>query len=272
MKESKEKKEIYLTRYHVSQNIFDQNKNENISLLFNSQNGEMVAIDQQDYQKITQRKFSDMSDSTFQFLKEKKFLTNKNPIEELDIVISENEKAMNSEETLYIIIQPTEYCQLGCGYCGQSHSKKSMTDPYRVIEFIKGKIVEHHPKKLLIGWFGSEPLSGLSTLLLISSQLKKYCKNNKIDFNSKIVTNGLALTPKVAKLLEEEASCTFAEVTLDGSGPYHNQRRHLKSGAPSFDIIYNNIKEILTRDDNNFQISIRCNTDATNKEGVDELI
>jgi uncharacterized protein len=90
-----------------------------------------------------------------------------------------------------------------------------------------------------------------------------------------MVTNALALKPQTFEKLVDQFRITSFQITIDGTAEFHDQRRMLKSGAPSFDIIFNNLKDIVLSDfyqQRKASIGIRCNVDAQNKDNVPELI
>ncbi|MCC5661310.1 hypothetical protein LC608_31025 [Nostoc sp. XA010] len=64
------------------------------------------------------------------------------------------------------------------------------------------------------------------------------------SYDARIVTNGLALTEKVATELIKEFGVTFIEVTLDDVAEFHNARRMQKNGLPTFDTIFANVNAL----------------------------
>ena len=42
--------------------------------------------------------------------------------------LKENDLMVLENRNLFFVIQPGANCQLGCGYCGQTHTKKQMTE------------------------------------------------------------------------------------------------------------------------------------------------
>lgn len=65
------------------------------------------------------------------------------------------------------------------------------------------------------------------------------------------------------------------EVTLDGIEEFHDTHRYTKENLPSFKLIFENLKTILNRPDFKdlkCRITIRCNVDEDNREGVYPLI
>ena len=64
----------------------------------------------------------------------------------------------------------------------------------------------------------------------------------------------------------------FIEVTLDGTAEFHDRRRNTKTGKGSFDRIFRNVVALALRDDLKVKLSIRCNVDRQNREGVVPLM
>jgi uncharacterized protein len=116
---------------------------------------------------------------------------------------------------------------------------------------------------------------GLPQIRALTPLFKEFCEKNEITYSSKIVTNGLSLKENVFEELICELNCREMEITLDGIAEFHDQRRHTKLKEKTFDIIYNNLKRIIDREDFlqlNCKLSIRCNVDKRNWEGVSPLI
>lgn len=90
-----------------------------------------------------------------------------------------------------------------------------------------------------------------------------------------ITTNGYALTPSIYKELKEDFNVYHIEITIDGSKSFHDKRRITTNGIGSFDVIFNNLTSIIQSpayDCKKCMISIRCNVDENNVEGVMPLL
>lgn len=199
--------------------------------------------------------------------------------DELAQVVRENQADIEAEQsqTLYEVIQPAAMCQLGCYYCGQQHSKDyldpGMTD--QILARIRQKAARGSFRKLYIGWFGAEPLMAIRQMRELTPRLKALAAEFGMSYGAKIVTNGLSLKENVFVELTRQMHVDSFEVTLDGVAAYHDRHRYTKEGGASFDLIFNNLSRILNRPDySDFGcgISIRCNVDEDNIEGVTPLI
>lgn len=197
---------------------------------------------------------------------------------ELKSIIDENEASVTESNVLYQVIQPSGNCQLGCGYCGQVHKKKNLPSSYdeNLLKRIKFKLLANPQYNYLqLGWFGGEPLMGLQSMRRLTPKLKKLCEEHNLGYSSKVVTNGLSLKPKIFLELVKEHKVNSFEVTLDGVAEFHDKRRFVKSGEKSFDIIFQNLKDIFSLpeyDTLDVGISMRCNVDSSNFEGVTPLL
>ncbi|WP_164465227.1 radical SAM/SPASM domain-containing protein [Chryseobacterium lactis] len=197
--------------------------------------------------------------------------------DELMEIIEENKMMISGNDVLYQVIQPSSNCQLGCGYCGQQHTKNDLQakDYEKLIERIKYKLSLKEYKALSIGWFGGEPLMSLHTLRKVTEKLKELTSDLGIGYNAKITTNGLALKKNIFLELVNKHHIKTIEITLDGTAEFHDKRRFVKSGEKSFDLIFKNLVDIFSIEnykDLGAHISIRCNVDSTNYQSVVPLL
>lgn len=198
---------------------------------------------------------------------------------ELATIISENQQHVDggAKDDLYEVIQPTAFCQLGCYYCGQQHTKTNLSQELvdKVVERIVYKFNKGNYRGIYIGWFGGEPLVGLPQMRAINTKLREAFGEREVPISGKVVTNGLSLKENIFLELVNEFKINQIEITLDGTAEYHDKHRYTKSQGQSFDIIYGNLSRILNREDfRSFKctFSIRCNVDERNVGGVEPLI
>lgn len=130
-------------------------------------------------------------------------------------------------------------------------------------------------KVLEIGWFGGEPLCALSHMRYLNRRLKDLAAANKVRYRGHVTTNGYALTPELYKELKDDFNNYRIEITIDGSKEYHDKRRVTLGGKGSFDRIFGNLESIVQSDFYDMDkcpISVRCNVDERNVEGVSSLL
>jgi uncharacterized protein len=198
--------------------------------------------------------------------------------DELYEIITQNKEKIEENTTLYQVIQPSANCLLGCGYCGQTHTKGDFQlDLHeKLIERLRSKLIKN-PKlnNIGIGWFGAEALLGLKSIKKLSVKLINLANDFNIPYGAKLVTNGLSLKKDIFLDLIKNYKINQFEITLDGTQEYHDRRRHLKNGQGSFNLIMKNLKDIFEIEnffDLNAQITIRCNVDSNNYKDVMPLI
>jgi Arylsulfatase regulator (Fe-S oxidoreductase) len=199
--------------------------------------------------------------------------------DELAEVLAENTSAIAVNKVLEQVIQPTAACQLGCGYCGQEHRAAVMDEPTQdlLVAAVASRLntaqaLGSSYERLNIGWFGAEPLLGLAAIRRLTPLLHDVADANGASITSHVVTNGLALTPSIARELVLDHHVTRVEVTLDGPPSIHDARRSTKSGHATFEQIWANLLAVADDGAINFELTLRCNVDATNADAVPDLI
>ncbi|KFF06347.1 radical SAM/SPASM domain-containing protein [Flavobacterium reichenbachii] len=196
---------------------------------------------------------------------------------ELESIIKENKDAIKNDDLLYQVISPSANCQLGCGYCGQVHTKNGLDEDLnkKIIERISINLKAKEYKHLGISWFGAEPLMGLINIKKISEELIKLALKNNCSYSAKMITNGLSLKKDIFFDLVENYHIKDFEITLDGTEESHDLRRHTKLKEKTFGLIFKNLKNIVHDpkfDQLNCVIKIRCNVDESNYKSAFDLI
>ncbi|MGC1719651.1 MAG: radical SAM protein [Isosphaeraceae bacterium] len=175
---------------------------------------------------------------------------------------------------LYLVIQPAAGCQLGCPYCGQRHTSARLCPEHQdlVIERVTNRLRTGRFRRLEVGWFGAEPLVGLPEIRSLAPRLMALATEHGCQYISNITTNGLALRKEVATELVKNLGVSDFEITLDGTAEYHDLRRYTKGGSPTFELIFANTVALARREDLEVKVSIRCNVDRQNRDGVFPLL
>lgn len=195
---------------------------------------------------------------------------------ELDSVLS-TFKDFTNQSTFGLTIQPSGNCQLGCHYCGQQHAKFEMSEETfnNTVMHAAKKLDEGSYKTLFVTWYGAEPLMSLTNIDRLSNAFLKLCEERKIHYRANMITNGMSLKPKIFELLTREFKVLDFQITLDGDKDYHDNSRFMKNGAPSFDIIYRNIRDCVLSpvyEETKAQILLRCNVTKENSGGINNLL
>ena len=264
---------LFKTLYNTS--------NYQMGLLFSGRTAKNIFVSAQIYDSIINGKFSDIHRDTIGKLIKAKVLVPKEEDEFRSINI-ENQYLLKKQRQyhnkhLYISIQPTDKCQLACSYCGQEHNftKISLDTIESIVKQIDIKLSTHNYHDVEIGWFGGEPLCAFDEMRIINMRIKMLAKKYKIGNLSHITTNGYILTINVYRELKEQFNCKRIEITIDGDKDFHDKHRFTYNSKGTFDKIYSNLKSIISSpyyDKKMCMITIRCNVDQRNADGVIPLL
>lgn len=265
-----------LSKYILSTDSLDDVGLNNKRIIFSTRTATSLLIENSSFQQLSAGDFTNVDDEFLNILKEKEFLV-PNEQDEFEFIINTNKTVKEAGNFLSMTIQPSANCQLGCHYCGQSHSKHYANDAVidKYYERIKYLLSIKKYEGIAITWYGGEPLTGYSAIRKTSEKLIGLAKENGLIYISDMITNGLSLKPSIFKELVEDCKVTNYQITIDGSAEGHDQRRVTKTGDPTFDIITKNIIDITKMKeyiDNHCVIQIRVNIDKTNYQYVDPLI
>ncbi len=184
----------------------------------------------------------------------------------------------NYEENLSITFVPTQNCNFGCSYCFEKNEEKlTMSE-----ETLKGaidftqKLIEERDKlkSVDVCFFGGEPLLEIDKILRYGKKIKETCENKGINYTSSLITNGYYLNFEVAQKLFNEINLSFVQITFDGNRVYHNKTRITKDGEATYEIIFNNLKEIIYKWDKKipFKTSIRIQVNKENLKSLKDLL
>ena len=255
---------IFSNSTYISLNNFQ------VKLIYSGRSGKLVPVSLAEHKAIKNKDISTITASRLEILKKAEIIVS-NDISDMEAIINRNNQAINNSDSLYFVILPTSFCNMGCGYCGQSHEKGSINQELvrKITTRISGALQSLRPKKIDIGWFGGEPLVGYAKILELSDELIKSAQETSTEYNAKMVTNGSLLT--LNKLIELHERCKVTEfhITLDGPPEIHDKRRFLKKEGKSFHKITDLIQKAL-RDEklNKIKYIFRTNIDKENQEYI----
>jgi uncharacterized protein len=172
-------------------------------------------------------------------------------------------------------ILPTSYCNMGCTYCGQAHTKSTVSHPRvrQQIDRVLAGIADPGTTAVHISWFGGEPLLGLRVIREISAEVVPAMHASGKAFSADVVSNGSLLSHRVLRDLYEECQVRWFEVTIDGPQETHDRRRAMRNGSGTFERIVTVLSETIEQDlYPELQFGIRTNVDHENQDLVADLI
>ncbi len=260
-----------LSNYIVQTKVPESSK----VILFSTRTSSVLVVDESTMKLLENKEFHHIENRDLKKLTESKIIIHENE-QEIDKVLKLNNIFNENEDTISFTIQPTANCQLGCHYCGQNHVKKNIDDDtiMLAIKRVRSIIKKNNYKKLVVTWYGGEPLLAIKQIETYSKELFKICAEFNLKYEADIITNGLILKPHIYKKLLE-LNVSLYQITVDGTEETHDKRRITKKGAATFNIIYNNLvrfaKDELYKK-YNAKVNLRINIDRSNVEYVDSLI
>ncbi|WP_019909302.1 radical SAM/SPASM domain-containing protein [Paenibacillus sp. HW567] len=253
-------------------NFFYDFPEEGKTLAYNSRTAALALMEKDKYDSY--QKFQNENDITYldaELIKQLKlggFILDRD-LSEIDIMKSRLLRNRYSTRQLGLTIATTLNCNLGCIYCYEKDFRNNKKMSQEVLDKIV-ELVMNQAKgldSLSVCWYGGEPLLDMNVIRFLSNKFMQICEENKIEYSASIITNGYRLDRSLAEELRG-FKVFMAQVTIDGPKEIHDIRRPLVGGQPTFDKILDNIKE--TSDVLN--ISLRINTDTTNKDELDDLL
>lgn len=159
-------------------------------------------------------------------------------------VFTEELGASFRNDSLHLILLPTEKCNFRCTYCYEDFIVGRMSAS--TIQGVKRLIDRRRDglRYLNISWFGGEPLLASSVVDEISSHIMDTLVGQPhVQYASNMTTNGYLLdTLKVAHLCE--LGIRDYQISLDGPQPIHDRTRVRANGAGSFRQVWNNLLAI----------------------------
>ncbi len=208
------------------------------------------------FKNLKDNRFSNVSEEQIGSLFKQGFVV-KSEMNELNRIKQKELETINSaRDVAMFVVAPTLKCNFNCVYCFEKN-KNMLTENNDIENDIFNFIVKEaelkHFKTIIVSWFGGEPLLKFKLILSLSRRIKEYATKNKIEFYSKIVTNGSFFTKDKILSLISNGNLRHAQITLDGDVEIYCKQKGVESGV--FDLVLKNIAEASTL----IKVSVRLN-------------
>jgi uncharacterized protein len=176
---------------------------------------------------------------------------------------------------LNVTVLTTLQCNFACDYCFQGDhgdynaraDKMSSETGARLATWIERELERLHPEKLVLTFFGGEPLLNLPVMYALAERASQAARDRGVEIYINIITNGLLLTPDVVDRMLPYG-LNGIKITLDGDRETHNRMRPLRGGQGTFDRIVENVRQVADR----CRISIGGNFDETSVDSYPALL
>lgn len=180
-------------------------------------------------------------------------------------------KTRYDKSTMRATILTTYDCNFACEYCVEEGVKKPVrmdeAQCRSTVDWLINKVEKYQSDKLLLHFYGGEPLMNVLPIDYIASEISKYAERNGISFSFNITTNGSLLKPELVERWTP-LGLTNVRVTLDGDRDFHDSKRPFKSGKGTFDVIIKNLLQVMDK----VKIRINTNVDSENMDSVPRLL
>jgi uncharacterized protein len=176
---------------------------------------------------------------------------------------------------LNVTVLTTLQCNFACDYCFQGDhgdyneraERMSMDTAVRVGEWIERELDRIAPERLVLTFFGGEPLLNLPVMYALAERTWRATEARGIRSVVNIITNGLLLTPHVVDRMLP-FGLNGIKITLDGDRDVHNRMRPLRGGQGTFDRIIDNIRRVAGK----VRIAVGGNFDESSVDSFPALL
>ncbi|MEI8084311.1 MAG: radical SAM protein, partial [Actinomycetes bacterium] len=184
------------------------------------------------------------------------------PLAEQGFMVTDCRAEMSSLESFFasfrvdasdirVTVLTTFRCNLACDYCYQgeptqtarSAERMSMATAGRAGAWIEAELRRMRPSRLVLTFFGGEPLLNVSALFEVAERTWRVTQDAGIPQAITLITNGVLLTPEIVTRLLPLGLCGV-KVTLDGDREIHDRLRPLRGGQGTFDHIINSMRRV----------------------------
>ena len=172
------------------------------------------------------------------------------------------------EEIYLYHIFSTVACNARCHYCFERGNQTCGSMSIETAEKVAHYIMQHEPKdeKVLLAWFGGEPLLNTLAIDTISNVLNK----NSFEYDAIMATNAFLINDEVIEKAKNTWHMLTWNITIDGTEPVYNATKNyvVKCESP-FKKVISNIGKLL---DAGFRVNIRLNLGTHNSEDLMHLV
>lgn len=190
--------------------------------------------------------------------------------DELAKIREQSRRNRDSASSLNLTIVPTLSCNFRCGYCFEEHPVSFMSQETQaaLISFVERRASEL--ETLGVTWFGGEPLLAVKTIVHLSRAFTQLAAEHDFHFKpASLITNGWGLSVRNCELLEE-SNIGNIQITLDGVGEIHDQRRPLSNGQGTFTRLVDNISNVLNILGDS-KLTVRVNLEEANQNALQDV-
>ena len=149
-----------------------------------------------------------------------------------------------------VTILTTYACNLKCVYCFEESSRENVKLDFETQElaigWLKRRVERLGYRKLLINYYGGEPLLNPRAIEHVSREMQAWCRDKGIQFGITLQTNGYLMTPQMLDRLLP-FNLKKVRISVDGIKASHDANRPLRGGGGTFERIIKNIVDCVDK-------------------------
>lgn len=236
--------------------------NHDTKLVFNSCSCSLICLEEEKLTALRQGKLDSFSEDELTLLKKMNFINS--ITNEKEYVVKDHYESRASDKVLNLTIFTTTLCNARCAYCFEKNVERSTPNEEKIDDIIDF-ILKQRKESVHMKWFGGEPLMNTKIINRVTSELK----NNGIDFDCSMITNGYLILRNLDHIKNWNIKCI--QITLDGINEKYNMVKNYiyKNDPNPFMTVINGIKGLLSI---GVKVSVRLNFDKYNYKDILECI
>ncbi len=181
-------------------------------------------------------------------------------------------------QTAQITFEVTDFCNLNCTYCSfgelyegfdaRNQKKLDLNSAIKIIDYVFDHKPRNKSKKILIGFYGGEPLCNANLVFKIVDYINKIKRKKNIIVEYSMTTNATLLDKYMDKLVKNNFDLL---ISLDGNRNNNSYRKYRDSNKNAFDTTVKNIDNLKNNYPEYFLDHVRFNSVLTNRNSVKEI-
>jgi len=156
--------------------------------------------------------------------------------------------AFRNSKVLTAWLHVTNACNLRCPYCYVNKSAEGMdehTGRAAVEAVMRSAMINDFPA-VKLKYAGGEASLNHMLLMRLHAYARKLAARNGLQLHATLLSNGVALPPRLVNALKAEDIRVM--ISLDGLGSHHDAQRRFANGRPSFHLVERTIAQLIEQD------------------------
>jgi uncharacterized protein len=150
--------------------------------------------------------------------------------------------------TWLFVLQPTNFCNINCGYCYLADRGTKNVMSHETAAAIVERVIEHREslaKEIVFTWHAGEPLAaGIDRMAAYFAAFDRLTDHG-IRYRHNVQTNAMLVTGPFAELFARHG--VRVGVSIDGSQKQHDRYRRTRAGKGTFEKVVQGVRTLQAR-------------------------